>query len=81
MYLYLGNEGVLVDELVVDVISFQKIFGLCGLKCLIVADGRTEDRARILKKSAQKLVKKYQQKIGGKISTKIGAKFSTKIGG
>ena len=36
MYLYLGNEGVLVGELVVDVISFQKIFGLCGLKCHIV---------------------------------------------
>ena len=63
MYLYLGNEGVLVGELVVDVISFQKIFGLCGLKCHIMeiwtdvtlddtrTDGRTtecEDRARIL---------------------------------
>ena len=36
MYLYLGNEGVLVGELVVDVISFQKIFGLCGLKCHIM---------------------------------------------
>ena len=36
MYLYLGNEGVLVGELVVEVISFQKIFGLCGLKCHIV---------------------------------------------
>ena len=36
VYLYLGNEGVLVGELVVDVISFQKIFGLCGLKCHIV---------------------------------------------
>ena len=32
VYLYLGNEGVLVDEWIVDVISFQKIFGLCGLK-------------------------------------------------
>ena len=50
VYLYLGNEGVLVGELVVDVISFQKIFGLCGLKCHIVEiwrdvtfgdDGRT----------------------------------------
>ena len=63
MYLYLGNEGVLVGELVVEVISFQKIFGLCGLKCHIMEiwrdvtleDGRTdeqrtecEDRARIL---------------------------------
>jgi len=52
-----------VGELVVDVISFQKIFGLCGLKCHIMeiwrgvtlvdgqrTDGRTEceDRARIL---------------------------------
>ena len=36
MYLYLGNEGVLVGELVVEVISFQKIFGLCGLKCHIM---------------------------------------------
>ena len=63
VYLYLGNEGVLVGELVVDVISFQKIFGLCGLKCHIMeiwrgvtlvhgrTDGRKtkcEDRARIL---------------------------------
>ena len=53
-----------MGELVVDVISFQKIFGLCGLKCHIMeiwtdvtlddtrtTDGRTtecEDRARIL---------------------------------
>ena len=53
-----------MDEWIVDVISFQKIFGLCGLKCHIVEiwrdvtleDGRTtdeqrtecEDRARIL---------------------------------
>ena len=36
VYLYLGNEGVVVGELVVDVISVQKIFGLCGLKCHIV---------------------------------------------
>ena len=36
MYLYLANEGVIVSDLVVDVISFQKIFGLCGLKCHIV---------------------------------------------
>ena len=27
---------LVVGELVVDVISFQKIFGLCGLKCHIV---------------------------------------------
>ena len=32
VYLYLGNEEVVVGEWVVDVISFQKIFGLCGLK-------------------------------------------------
>ena len=53
----------MVDEWIVDVISFQKIFGLCGLKCHIMdirlgvtledgrtTDGRTEceDRARIL---------------------------------
>ena len=31
-----GKRGVLVGELVVDVISFQKIFGLCGLKCHIM---------------------------------------------
>ena len=52
-----------MGELVVEVISFQKIFGLCGLKCHIMeiskgvtledgrTDGRTtecEDRARIL---------------------------------
>ena len=36
MYLYLGNEGVVVGEWILDVISFQKIFGLCGLKCHIV---------------------------------------------
>ena len=49
MYLYLGNEGVLVGELVVDVISFQKIFGLCCLKCHIVEiwrDVTFEDRGR-----------------------------------
>ena len=53
MYLYLGNEGVLVGELEVGVISFQKIFGLCGLKCHImeiwrdvtlVHDARTHGR-------------------------------------
>ena len=57
MYLYLGNEGVLVGELVVDVISFQKIFGLCGLKCHIMEiwtdvtldDTRTTDGQRNVK--------------------------------
>ena len=52
MYLYLGNEGVVVGEWIVDVISFQKIFGLYGLKCHIVEiwrdvtfeDGRTDGR-------------------------------------
>ena len=67
MFLYLGNEGVVVDEWIVDVISFQKIFGLCGLKGHIVeirwdvtlvhgrTDARTEceDRARILKQNSQ----------------------------
>ena len=49
----------MAGEWVLDVISFQKIFGLCGLKCHIMEiwrgvtledDGRTEceDRARIL---------------------------------
>ena len=36
VYLYLGYEGVVVDEWIVNVISFQKIFGLCGLKGHIV---------------------------------------------
>ena len=47
MYLYLGNERVVVGEWIVDVISFQKIFGLCGLKCHIVEiwrDVTFEDR-------------------------------------
>ena len=52
MYLYLGNERVVVGEWIVDVISFQKIFGLCCLKCHIVEiwrdvtfdDGRTDGR-------------------------------------
>ena len=50
----------MVGEWIVDVISFQKIFGLCGLKCHIVEiwrdvtlvdDGQRtecEDSARIL---------------------------------
>ena len=49
-----------MDEWIVDVISFQKIFGLCGLKCHIVEIWRDvtlvhtrtttecEDSARIL---------------------------------
>ena len=45
------NLEVLVGEWVVDVISFQKIFGLCGLGCHIVeiwrdvtlVHGRTDD--------------------------------------
>ena len=50
-----------MDEWIVDVISFQKIFGLCGLKCHIVEIWRDvtlvhgqrrttecENRARIL---------------------------------
>ena len=56
MYLYLANEGVMVSELVVDVISFQKIFGLCGIMEIwtdvTLEDGQRstecEDRARIL---------------------------------
>ena len=36
VYLYLGNESASVGEWIVDVISFQKIFGLCCLKCHIV---------------------------------------------
>ena len=61
MYLYLDNERVVMGELIVDVISFQKIFGFCGLKGHIVEiwrdvtlvdnERRTtecEDRARIL---------------------------------
>ena len=36
VYLYLGSERVVVGEWIVDVLSFQKIFGLCGLKCHIV---------------------------------------------
>ncbi len=54
----MGNEGVLVGELVVEVISFKKIFGLCGLKCHIMEiwtdvtldDGqRTTDNGRNVK--------------------------------
>ena len=53
-----------MGQWIVGVISFQKIFGLCGLKGHIVKirwdvtleDGRTaecEDRARILKQNSQ----------------------------
>ena len=36
LYLYLDNERVVMGEWIVDVISFQKIFGFCGLKGHIV---------------------------------------------
>ena len=36
MYLYLDNERVVMGEWIVDVISFQKIFGLWGLECHLV---------------------------------------------
>ena len=36
VYLYLGSKRVVVGEWIVDVISFQKIFGLCDLKCHIM---------------------------------------------
>ena len=57
-----------VGQWIVGVISFQKIFGLCGLKGHIVKitwdvtfedNGRTtecEDRARILKQNSQWIV-------------------------
>ena len=46
-----------MDEWIVDVISFQKIFGLCGLKCHIMeiwrgvtlVHGRTTDNGRNVK--------------------------------
>ena len=47
MYLYLGNERVVVGEWIVDVISFHKIFGLCDLKCHRVEIWKYEYRARI----------------------------------
>ena len=60
---------MVVDEWIVDVISFQKVFGLCGLKCHIVeiwrdvtlVDTHThthtecEDRARILETEFAKI--------------------------
>ena len=39
VYLYLDNEIVVVGERIVDVISFQKIFVLCGPKCHIMEVG------------------------------------------
>ena len=50
-----------MDEWIVDVISFQKIFGLCGLKCHIVEiwrdvtfeDGRTDGNVNIVLESAK----------------------------
>ena len=62
-----------MGQWIVGVISFQKIFGLCGLKGHIVeirwdvtlvhgrTHGRTEceDRARILKQNSQYQVKSY----------------------
>jgi len=62
VYLYLGNERVVVGEWIVDVISFQKIFGLCGLKCHIVEiwrdvtfedTGRTDGNVNIVLESAK----------------------------
>ena len=62
VYLYLGNERVVVGEWIVDIISFQKIFGLCGLKCHIVEiwrdvtfedTGRTDGNVNIVLESAK----------------------------
>ena len=62
VYLYLGNERVVVGEWIVDVISFQKIFGLCCLKCHIVEiwrdvtfedTGRTDGNVNIVLESAK----------------------------
>ena len=62
MYLYLGNESVVVGKWIVDVISFQKIFGLCCLKCHIVEiwrdvtfedTGRTDGNVNIVLESAK----------------------------
>ena len=51
----------MVGEWIVDVISFQKIFGLYGLKCHIVEiwrdvtfeDGRTDGNVNIVLESAK----------------------------
>ena len=54
--LYLGSERVVVGEWIVDIISFQKIFGLCGLKCHIVEiwrDVTFEDNGRKCEYSAR----------------------------
>ena len=67
VYLYLGNDDVVVGEWVVDVISFQKIFGLCGWYHVVeiwrdvtLVHGRTtehEDRARILRNYGSRICK------------------------
>ena len=79
MYLYLGNEGVVVGEWIVDVISFQKIFGLYGLKCHIVEiwrdvtfeDGqRTDGNVNIVLESAKQdsqLYPRFHNCYGGPI--------------
>ena len=36
MYLYVDNQLLVVGEWIVDVLSFKKIFSLCGLKGHIV---------------------------------------------
>ena len=54
MYLYLVNQDVVLGDWVVDVISFQKIFGLCGLEChtveiwrdVTLVDGQRTDGQR-----------------------------------
>ena len=71
----------MVGQLIVDVISFQKIYGLCCLKGHIVeigrsvrfvdgqwTDGRTEceDRARILETEFAKISRKIDAKISKK---------------
>ena len=75
VYLYLGSESVVVGEWIVDVISFQKIFGLFDLKCHIVEiwrdvtfeDGRrTTDNGNVnielesAKQDSQKAITTYE---------------------
>ena len=47
MYLYLVNDAVVVGEWIVEVISFQKIFGICYIveiwRDVTFEDGRTTD--------------------------------------
>ncbi len=63
-----------VGQWIVGVTSFQKIFGLCGLKCHIMEiwsdvtldDGRTtecEDRARILETEFAKMSRIMKEKL------------------